>query len=187
MKEIKNGFDERYCLTKDGLVIDRVSEKVKNYDGDNCIRLKLENGNVKKIAKKNLYKLVYGKPFCIDDVKDLDGEEWREVEDTNGEYFISNLGRLKSLKGYKAKVLSPTTTKSGYERSAIHINGYKRSIFIHRLVAQAFLPMPKSLDYHIHHIDFDKSNNKASNLKWLSIEDHIKIHEEKERNARKFM
>ncbi len=33
----------------------------------------------------------------MDNIKDLPGEEWREVQDYNGKYLVSNMGRIKSL------------------------------------------------------------------------------------------
>ena len=59
--------------------------------------LKLDNGSEKNISTKKLYMLVYGKVFCNDDIPDLEGEEWRDVVDTQGYYKVSNMGRIKSL------------------------------------------------------------------------------------------
>lgn len=49
----------------------------------------------------------------------------------------------------------------------------KKNFYIHRLVGEAFIPNPKNLQV-INHKDFDKSNNKASNLEWLSVEQNIR-------------
>ncbi|MBQ6936418.1 MAG: hypothetical protein IJN49_07695 [Clostridia bacterium] len=38
-------------------------------------------------------------------MKDLKGEVWKEVEGTEGRYYVSNCGRVKSLCGYTAKLL----------------------------------------------------------------------------------
>lgn len=43
---------------------------------------------------------------------------------------------------------------------------------IHRLVADYFLPKPKSNQTLVAHLDFDKLNNKASNLQWMSPEEN---------------
>jgi len=37
------------------------------------------------------------------DLEDLDGEIWKEIEGYSGDYFVSNLGRVKSLKYGKEK------------------------------------------------------------------------------------
>lgn len=33
----------------------------------------------------------------MDNIKDLPGEEWQEVQGYNGKYLVSNMGRIKSL------------------------------------------------------------------------------------------
>lgn len=43
---------------------------------------------------------------------------------------------------------------------------------IHRLVAQYFLPPPKNGQTLVAHLDFNKLNNRAANLKWMSPEEN---------------
>jgi hypothetical protein len=61
-------------------------------------------------------------------------------------------------------------------------DGTRQSKLVHRLVAAAFLPFPKSLDMQLHHKDFNKHNNAASNLEWLAATAHKKIHQEQRRS-----
>jgi hypothetical protein len=41
--------------------------------------------------------------------------------------------------------------------------------------------MPPQMDYQLHHKDFDKRNNAAANLEYLSAADHIKKHTERDK------
>ena len=43
---------------------------------------------------------------------------------------------------------------------------------IHRLVAEYFLPPPKAKQIIVAHLDHNKLNNKASNLKWMTAEEN---------------
>ncbi len=43
---------------------------------------------------------------------------------------------------------------------------------IHRLVAEYFLPKPKAVQTIVGHLDFDKLNNRANNLKWMAPEEN---------------
>ena len=179
MKQIKNGYCDYYYLTNDGKVYNNITKKYLKLDKYNY-RLMTKQGIAKKITLKELYKIVYNKVYCNDNIESLENEEWREIAETKGNYYASNYGRIKSYCGYNAIILKATTTTRGYARVPIVINGISYNKFIHRLVASCFLEPPKDIDYQLHHIDGNGLNNKASNLIWLSIEQHYKIHNKKE-------
>ena len=67
-------------------------------------------------------------------------------------------------------------TKQGYYRLDIVQDRMRTSKFVHRLVANAFLPVPKALDFELHHKDCNKENNSAENLEWLSSAEHRQKH-----------
>ena len=55
---------------------------------------------------------------------DLDGEIWKEIEEYNGDYFISNFGRVKSFKKDKeGGILKFSEDNSGYYRLQLYKNG----------------------------------------------------------------
>ena len=103
-------------------------------------------------------------------------EEWRPIEGYEGLYEISSYGRVRSLDKYvksksesyrlhKGKVLSPEKNTRGYLSVVLSYNGKHKTITVHRLVAQAFLPNPDNLP-EINHKDEDKTNNNVTNLEW---------------------
>lgn len=105
-------------------------------------------------------------------------EIWRDIEGFGGCYQVSNLGRLKSLertvKGNnggvyvkKEKILTPTINSRGYYHTCLRKDGRSITVYIHRIVAQAFLPNPDNLPL-INHKDEDKTNNRVENLEWCS-------------------
>lgn len=49
----------------------------------------------------------------------------------------------------------------------------RKNYYVHRLVAKAFVPNPDNLPV-IDHVDHDRTNNKASNLRWLTQRDNVK-------------
>lgn len=90
-------------------------------------------------------------------------EIWKEVEGTNGEYEVSNLGRIR----HDGEIVKCYLNKgNGYiERNINHV----KSKGVHRIVALAFCDNPNPEEYkEVNHIDGDKTNNKASNLEWVN-------------------
>ncbi len=95
-------------------------------------------------------------------------EIWKDIPDYNGNYQISNFGRVKSLKkwnGTSCRILSPGKTHKGYLAVSLSKNGKAKSIFIHRLVAKAFITNPDNLPQ-INHKNENKEDNHVQNLEW---------------------
>lgn len=95
-------------------------------------------------------------------------EIWKDIEGYEGCYQVSNLGRVKSLKFGKEKILTPTINSRGYYHTCLRKDGRSVTVYIHRIVAKAFLPNPDNLPL-INHKDEDKTNNRVDNLEWCSV------------------
>jgi hypothetical protein len=118
-------------------------------------------------------------------IEDYQGEEWKDIEDFKGVYFISNYGRLKHvLNPLRHTLRVPYPAPNGYLRLVLSHNNKRKTISIHREVAKAFVPNPNNYKT-VNHKDFDKTNNKVSNLEWLSIKDNIIHAKENGKNNRK--
>ena len=96
-------------------------------------------------------------------------EIWKPIEDYEN-YMVSNLGRVKSLnyrRTGKEKILKPFKARGYLVVDLLDGTGKKgrKTNFIHRLVAQAFIPNPLNLP-EVNHIDEDKLNNCVDNLEW---------------------
>jgi hypothetical protein len=77
-------------------------------------------------------------------------------------YSISNLGNIKNNTNNK---LLKIQKSSGYSTISLNQNNQRNSFFIHRLVAQAFIPNPEN-KLTVNHINHNKHDNKATNLEW---------------------
>ena len=112
-------------------------------------------------------------------------EEWRPVVGYEGLYEVSNTGRVRSVDRFyyrlhKGKVLSPTKDRYGYLTVTLNCNGKSKTIKIHRLVAQAFLPNPDNLPQ-VNHKDEDKTNNNVTNLEWCDAKYNVNFGTRQER------
>lgn len=178
MQQINHGFASYYYLTETGEVYSSRSQKIIKPRG-HSYKLQTDKQGYVCISTKGLYRLVYDKIFCNDEIEDLEGEQWREIPQTSGVYLCSNLGRIKSLFGYEAIILRGVRNSTGYERVDINRNGRATRQFVHHLVAECWLEKPADENIDelvVHHIDNNHYNNKACNLKYMTIEEHIKIH-----------
>lgn len=63
------------------------------------------------------------------------------------------------------RVLKHQVCRNGYHRIGVTVNGKRKMLSVHRLVAMAFLDKPEGMD-EVNHIDGNKSNNHRSNLEW---------------------
>ena len=176
MKQICNGFQDYYYLTKEGKVYNAKTNKYLTQN-EHKYTLKTIDNKYKRITLKRLYWLVYNANYCEDSIKDLEGEEWKAIPNTQGLYMCSNKGRIKSLTYYKACLMKYCINRSGYYRVDIVVNKRRSTKFVHRIVAECWLPKPKHEDMQIHHINSDRLDNRSDNLMWCTQQEHRKLHE----------
>lgn len=87
-------------------------------------------------------------------------EVWKEVIGTNGEYKVSNLGNVKSFRSKRhERILKCQINTSGYLKTEIYINGYWKTVRIHRLIALYFIDNPNNYKV-VNHINGVKTDNR---------------------------
>lgn len=103
-------------------------------------------------------------------------EIWRPIVGYEGLYEVSSYGRVRSLDRclvnslgkvvhIKGKILKGGDNGLGYKFVYLKKDGINNNRYVHRLVAETFIPRPEGL-YEVNHKDEDKSNNSVENLEW---------------------
>ena len=85
---------------------------------------------------------------------------WRDVSE---KYEVSIDGQIRNK---KTQLILKTFKASGYD--AIRFVKKQKKHYIHHLVAKAFLPAPTDDKCVLDHINRNKDNNHASNLRYVS-------------------
>lgn len=83
----------------------------------------------------------------------------------NENYMVSKDGEVYSL--LSEKIIKHRIDSGGYHMVGMTIDGKQKNIWVHRMVAETFIPNPNNFKY-INHKDEDKSNNNVDNLEWCS-------------------
>ena len=105
----------------------------------------------------------------------------KEINDYKG-YFISDDGRVycnlgqgnrnkdKTVDFYEIK---PRLTRNGYARVYARQTSTKKrkDLYIHRLVAQYFLPNPQNKKY-VNHKNCIRNDNRVENLEWCTAKEN---------------
>jgi hypothetical protein len=93
-----------------------------------------------------------------------DGSIFNRERYVNGKNNSKRLIKRRKLNG----CIDPST---GYRYIHAKVSGRKTKIYIHRLVAEAFIPNPENKP-EVNHKDGDKTNSHVDNLEWCTSKEN---------------
>lgn len=95
----------------------------------------------------------------------------KEIPEFNGNYFVSDDGCVfnKNMKAMKVA----ENPRTGYCQVFLQKHKKLVSRYLHRLIAEAFIPNPDHL-CEVNHKDGNKTNNTVQNLEWVTRSRNIK-------------
>lgn len=100
-------------------------------------------------------------------------EDWKDIKGYEGRYQVSECGRVRRLHYYLVANQTTFCVRPGVQKQNTSIKGYsfikigKLYKNVHQLVAAAFLGRRRK-GYVVVHLDGDKKNNNATNLKYVT-------------------
>ena len=107
-------------------------------------------------------------------------EIWKDIKGYEGLYQVSNFGRVKSLERYREnhsklqkveeKIKATRKDSQGYLLIDLYKDNKQKTVRVHRLVAEAFIPNEDGKQT-VNHRDGNKENNKVSNLEWATFKE----------------
>lgn len=113
-------------------------------------------------------------------------EKWKSIDGYEDFYEISDYGRVRSLdrliqshtktgsvyyQTRKGRIIKASSGHRGHLQVHLSVNDVSTDLYVHRLVAAAFIPNPKNLSV-VMHLDDDPTNNHKKNLKWGTYQDN---------------
>lgn len=108
-------------------------------------------------------------------------EMWVPITNYENLYEVSNFGRIKSLKKWDVSkkeyvdeqtIIKPFDNGNGYLVVGLRKNKRRKNMYIHRLVADAFLTKKDGCNV-VNHIDHNTKNNNVRNLEWCTQKQNV--------------
>lgn len=100
-------------------------------------------------------------------------EEWKDIKGYEGMYQISTLGRIKSFKCNRKRILKIGSNPLGYVIIGLWKDNKEKFYQVHRIVAETFIENVDNKK-EVNHIDGNKRNNSIENLEWVTRSENMK-------------
>jgi len=95
-------------------------------------------------------------------------ELWLPINDN---FQVSNQGNVRRARDFK--IMKPWSTGIGYKK--IQVGKDRERYRVHRLVCEAWCLKPNDEYLIVHHVNGDRADNRAINLKWVTQKENVHL------------
>lgn len=118
-------------------------------------------------------------------IKKVTGEDWKQLQfpgwkELRKKYAVSSNGRIASYTDdlhTDGKLLNGSLT-TGYRSLNLNRTNKKSTLYVHREIARLFLSKPAAKQKFVLHLNHNKLDNRAKNLKWATQQEVV-AHQQK--------
>jgi len=109
--------------------------------------------------------------------------EFVDIKGFEGKYFVSREGYVKAITRSGTRILKTGDNGNGYKKVNLRKDGKTYAKYVHRLVAEAFVPKDHGKN-EVNHINGHKDDNSYTNLEWVNRKENME-HAKRESLTRK--
>lgn len=131
------------------------------------INIKFDENQLGKVVEKVTEELK--SQGCKEEKKMIEVETFVKIDGFEN-YEVSNLGKVRNMKN--GRILKPKLQKNGYLTYCLSENNKQKRLYLHRIIAIAFIDNPDEKPC-VNHIDENKLNNDLSNLEWCTARENL--------------
>lgn len=109
--------------------------------------------------------------------EELNSEDWKAIPGFE-KYEASTLGRVRRIEPCQGRpagyILAQHSSGRGYLMVCLQGAMGEKSVCVHKVIGQTFLPSPKDGQTQVNHKDGIKSNNRLTNLEWVTPKENTR-------------
>ena len=89
-------------------------------------------------------------------------------------FYVSDKGKVKRVRNGKRVSVDIYTSSKGYKYFILFNSMDKEKVYVNRAVAKLFVAQSSPDKFIVDHINRDRTDNKASNLRWVTRSENDK-------------
>jgi len=154
-----------YYINEDGLVYNLKTKKFIKVRKNGSIQINIDCKS-KTLGTKKIIAKLFNK---------IDLDTYKQYKNSN--HYVSKDAKI--VNKYNEEVKARNC--NGYFMFSTIIDGKHKEVYIHRAVAELYLPNLENYT-DVHHIDNDKSNNIVDNLEWTTHSKNCRMYSRKKQS-----